>query len=426
MAGLINLPGYNPGPGVNFQPIQNALNQVNESAQFNRQNALAQEQLGMQKERLGMDKEQHEQKQQMMRAQRVGGLAQMGMTEQDPVRRQAILDRIISMHPDKTKLGPEYLRAETAFPMLVQEAQGFVDPLERRKTEATIGMTGAHADYYRAQAEKARREASAEGAYGKDAKFFQDPNTGNTYAIQFGAGGQPKYHLIQSPGHPGPQSYAPPAPPATGATRFAQPSVAPQAQPRPLQMVGTTVAGRTMFDRFGQPIRDLTDTIEGKEAAEEIGKARGMARANLDKIEQSAASTLRYIDDVARDPNLDSVIGPVDSWTPNFFNKGVQAKIDQLGGRAFNEAFASLKGAGAITEQEGLKASLALSRLSNQGMSQAEYRQAIADFKREVVELTEIARRKAGGGGGNAPGATASPAAAPKRLRYNPATGELE
>jgi hypothetical protein len=152
MAGLIQLPGYSGGNALNFSGLNAGIDTMHQQQQQQVQNHLAQSQLGMQKERLGMERETHQANQQQVMAQRVGGMAQMGLAEKDPARRQAILDRALSMHPDKTKLGPEYLSPDTAFPLLVQEAQGFLG----QKDKADI-------EYKQAQAEKARREAATGG-----------------------------------------------------------------------------------------------------------------------------------------------------------------------------------------------------------------------------------------------------------------------
>jgi hypothetical protein len=434
MAGLINLPGYAVPNALNFSGLNAGIDSIRDQKQQQVQNALMQEQMGMKREQLGMQRESHGVQMQQARtaqevaeARRVAGTVQgiMALPEQ---QRMAAWQQTLTQ-PGFRDLPPEMRDLQRAAPLLLSKAAEYTDPLDRRAKEATIGMTGAHAEYYRAQAAKARSEATNEGGYNKNATLFTDGV--DTWAMQTGAKGKPIYHRVEVPGQQGSAQGALPPPPDTGQARFAQPNAAPPAQPRgPLRVVGTTVAGGTMFDRFGQPIRDLRGTIEDKETAEEVGKSRGLARANFDKIQQGSASTLRYLDDLEKDPGLPSVLGPIDSRTPNWFNQGVESKIDQLGGRAFLEAFAAIKGGGAITEPEGAKATIALSRLSNKGLSVPEYKQAIADFRREVIELTELARRKAAGGGGSygsAPGgSSAAPDAAPKRLRYNPATGELE
>jgi lysozyme len=174
--------------------------------------------------------------------------------------------------------------------------------------------------------------------------------------------------------------------------------------------------GTVEFPKLGEGMSALGPGGIAEQRA--LGTARGEAKDKLAKIESDAAQTLKYIEDVETDPNLDSVIGPVDGRTWNFFNQGVQAKVDQLKGRAFQEAFNSLKGGGAITEREGEAATNAMTRLGNQTMSQAEYREALKDFKTEVRKLVAIARQRAEGGGTpGAPQRPAGPAADPLGIR---------
>jgi hypothetical protein len=107
-------------------------------------------------------------------------------------------------------------------------------------------------------------------------------------------------------------------------------------------------------------------------------------------------------------------------WTGNLPNvtpaaRDAQAKIDQIQGQAFLQAFAGLRGGGQITEAEGAKATAALSRLAETRVGTAEYRAALAELKGEVEQLRELARRKAQGGrtplGGQS--GSAPPAAVP-------------
>lgn len=180
MAGLINLPGYTPGNALNFSGINDAIDST-------RQNALAQQQLGMQKERMGLERErfgmerqQFEQKQQMATVQRFAGIAQGIDQIADPAQRQAQWQQLLAQHPNAAQL-PEIYRDPTRGPkLLMQEAQGFVDPLDRRAKESTIGMQGAHSELYRAQAAEFRRKATEPGLPGgfKDPKQLSDVEEG--------------------------------------------------------------------------------------------------------------------------------------------------------------------------------------------------------------------------------------------------------
>lgn len=154
--------------------------------------------------------------------------------------------------------------------------------------------------------------------------------------------------------------------------------------------------------------------VAGKERLEEIGKGQGQAQVDLPRVESNSDSMLAQIESVRNDPYLPSMTGPVDSYLPNLSGNAanVQAKINQLGGQAFLQAFQSLKGGGAITEVEGAKATAALSRLQSMGVDDKDYIAALDDFKDQVTRLRDLARQRAAGGV-PAPPATeaASPAA---------------
>lgn len=163
MVNFLAMPEYKVSNPFDVSPLYNALDSNQrlgqQQRQFDAQNKLQQAQLGIQQERLGMEKQTHAAQQHQIMAQRVGGMAQMGLNEKDPARRQAILDRIISLHPDKTNLGPEYLSPDTAFPMLIREAEGF----RSRESDAKLGLIGAQTTLAQAQAQKARTEAAMGG-----------------------------------------------------------------------------------------------------------------------------------------------------------------------------------------------------------------------------------------------------------------------
>lgn len=144
---------------------------------------------------------------------------------------------------------------------------------------------------------------------------------------------------------------------------------------------------------------DEVERAEALTAARTRGKLQAEAAQRLPEAEQAAATTLQYIDAVLADPNLPNVTG-WQSRLPTVTSESAdtESRIAQLGGRAFLAAFERLRGAGQISEQEGQRAMEALARLTNMRQSDAGYVQALHDFRREVLDLLEVARRKAGGG----------------------------
>ncbi|MDI4655523.1 hypothetical protein [Xanthobacter autotrophicus] len=176
-----------------------------------------------------------------------------------------------------------------------------------------------------------------------------------------------------------------------------------------------------------QPITTVQKNVAGAAAAQEVGKAAGQAQAQLPGAEGMAAQIGQHIDALANDPKLPDMLGPLASRMPNLTADAarVQAKMDQLRGGVFLQGYGMLKGGGAITEVEGLKAEQAMARLSA-AQSVDDYKAALGEFKDALI--TGLAKLRAQGAmvpgvgqGFGAPGG-APPAAAPS-LQPNNAPG---
>jgi hypothetical protein len=147
---------------------------------------------------------------------------------------------------------------------------------------------------------------------------------------------------------------------------------------------------------------EVAQRVEGKTAAEKLAAAPGALK--------SANQMLASIDGIISDPELDNATGLLSFVPVNVpgFNANVRARMDQLGGQAFLQAFESLKGGGTITEIEGLKAEKAIARLST-AVKKEQYVEALNDLK--AVVNSGIAGLKA---------------MSAKTRTYNPSTGALE
>lgn len=131
--------------------------------------------------------------------------------------------------------------------------------------------------------------------------------------------------------------------------------------------------------------------------ARETGTQRGQAAVNLDGAIAKGQQALDLIDQISGDPALAGVTGMIQGRLPTISQGGtdLRVKIDQLQGKAFLEAFESLKGGGAITEMEGAKAQAAMARL-DQSQSTEAYQAALSELK-EIVRIgMDRARQKAG------------------------------
>jgi hypothetical protein len=103
------------------------------------------------------------------------------------------------------------------------------------------------------------------------------------------------------------------------------------------------------------------EAIPGGPAATEVAAVESQKSA----FAATAEDSMRLIDSVIKDPALPSITGILQGRIPPLTQAGTNllAKVEQLQGQAFLQAFESLKGGGAITEREGLAAQNAIARL---------------------------------------------------------------
>jgi hypothetical protein len=160
-----------------------------------------------------------------------------------------------------------------------------------------------------------------------------------------------------------------------------------------------------------QPVGTIPKNIEGKEAAEERGKALGQAQVNLPNVIANAEQTVKTIDSVLNDPNRERGTGVSSLFNTIPGTKGFDfaQKVEMLKGKTFLEAFQSLKGGGAITDIEGKKAEAAIARL-NVAQSEGAFKEALMELREVVTAGMERARARA-----QSPGAVAGPSAAAAR-----------
>lgn len=207
-------------------------------------------------------------------------------------------------------------------------------------------------------------------------------------------------------GMPGSLTLGQPPPNTAGAT-----GAGPGAQPSPvdnearqrrilLQLRAGLITPQQAALEF-QMIRRGMDEVVNENAAQERGKALGTAQAGLPGALQTAGSFINNIDALIADPRLRNVVG----WSPyNPLTRlpyrpedaGTAARIEQLQGQAFLQAYNALRGGGQITEAEGAQARAAIGRLGNLTQTHGDYVAALNDARREVWDLMNLARTRAG------------------------------
>jgi len=193
-----------------------------------------------------------------------------------------------------------------------------------------------------------------------------------------------------APGQARPQG--PAVPGQAPAQAQAQPGQAPaQAQPSPTPgipgstplrppMPGESIAQYNAY-------KEAWDT-EQKVLSEEVAKIK----VNLPKITSSGDAVIKTVDDVLNHKGFTDVVGVPNILTgiyspPGTNARDAKAKIKELEGKQFLQAFESLKGGGSITEREGAAATAAISALQDPGISEAEYRRNATIFKNSVRRM---------------------------------------
>jgi len=204
----------------------------------------------------------------------------------------------------------------------------------------------------------------------------------------------------------------------------------PFAPPAPI-LVNTPGAGAFLTSRGG-PTGPAGSTIQtfstpeqeeaarvrtagGEAGAKTIATTQAEAAANLPKAEYSADQIINTIENLANHPGTRFLYGKyaLSPIVPGTEQAGAGSYLTQVRDQAFLQAFESIKGAGAITEKEGEKATGALTRLQDRKISYEDAQKAMIEFTTQVRKGVALARRRAGQparpGQSSAPGAAAAP-----------------
>lgn len=147
-----------------------------------------------------------------------------------------------------------------------------------------------------------------------------------------------------------------------------------------------------------QQIGTVPKDLAGAEAQKAQGQAQGEARSALSGARNMASMIDGQIQSLKTDPYLPSMLGPVDSRTPDITSDAarVKGKMDQLSGNAFLQARQMLKGGGAITDFESQKAEAAFARL-NRAQRVEDYIAALDEFNAAVQQGVAKLESQAGG-----------------------------
>ena len=164
--------------------------------------------------------------------------------------------------------------------------------------------------------------------------------------------------------------------------------------------------------RAGSVVGTQPKNVAEKASQEQQGEARGKAIVALPTVVNTTQTSLDLIDKMIEHPGRETATGMSGTLDPRNYLGGTDAKdfqvrAKQIEGRTFLSAFDQLRGAGAITEAEGAKATSAIARL-DRSQSDTEYLSALNELKQVLSRGLEVARQRAG-----QPGQPSAPAVAP-------------
>lgn len=175
-------------------------------------------------------------------------------------------------------------------------------------------------------------------------------------------------------------------------------------------------------DQGGNVLSRRPVDIAGKQVQEAVGKQTGADITGGPAAIQTAEQTTQLVDSLLQHPALRMGTGGTSlllNRIPGTPTYDFGQRVEQLQGRAFLQAFESLKGGGQITEVEGRKATQAIARLST-AQTETAFREALTELRDITSAAADRARAKlpqTGGQGGvpipGSSGLSATPPPAP-------------
>jgi hypothetical protein len=175
-----------------------------------------------------------------------------------------------------------------------------------------------------------------------------------------------------------------------------------------------------------------------KKVAELDAESEFTANKDMPRVLANAETALMQIDQLVGSKDgkvkphagFNTAVGASSKYDPRNYLPGTDAagfksRLEQLQGGAFLQAFSDLRGAGAITEQEGLKATNAIQRM-NVATSEKEFVTAARDYQDAIRGSVNRAKLRAGKGQGEIMPSSEAMPSTPRRRVFNPKTGKIE
>ena len=186
-------------------------------------------------------------------------------------------------------------------------------------------------------------------------------------------------------------------------------SAATQRRGQDITLRGQNLTNARELERIAmEKGKNSPEYIAMKSKAEAQGKEQAKFEANAPQAISTAKTALTKIDALLAHPGLASAVGAggwgtagipgVAKFIPGTDAADFSARLDEIKGGAFMEAFNTLKGGGQITEKEGEKATAAITRMST-SQSEKEFRAAAKEFQDVIREGIKKSEAKLGKGG---------------------------
>lgn len=138
---------------VDFSPIRNALSDFRTAQRQNYLDQIAANDRQTQAEERQFNRSRTIETDNLAKIDRIAKMAVVGKQLTDPMQKQALLQQILSIHPNKNTLSDVYKNPETAFDLIAAEGAQYLDPnyaqdkaLERQAKQAEIAAKYATAN----------------------------------------------------------------------------------------------------------------------------------------------------------------------------------------------------------------------------------------------------------------------------------------
>jgi hypothetical protein len=251
-----------PGQGINLEPINAALDSIQQQNSQNRAYAFQQKQFDATQQQRQFENaratKQDENAEIKMFGDRAKAFSQLA--PDDPVR-QNWGKLVQARHPNAANLDPRYLDPIEGPKLVMAEAGEYLDPRDSQAKDLALQET-------RAKINKLNVEAQNGGeAYGKTGTVVQGSD-GKYYSVQFGSHGQRQILPLELGG----------GAPGTGGTPTPAVSLTPD---RGVEIVGDTAINKTT----AAPVRNVGANIAEGERQKVVGRETGEGQMNLPKSE---------------------------------------------------------------------------------------------------------------------------------------------